>query len=89
MDIKGADVSKVSDKTFIRDSKTKAKDAKTVFAEGAKKKVLNAERVATQKAVDAAILANIKADKKNPLLKKYLHARFSLSKNDKPHAMKF
>lgn len=89
MDIKGADVSKVSDKTFIRDSKTKANDAKTFFAEGAKKKVLNAERVATQKAVDAAILANIKADKKNPLLKKYLHARFSLSKNEKPHTMKF
>lgn len=89
IDIKGADVSKVSDKTFTRDSKTKNADAKTFFAEGAKKKVLNAERVATQKAVDGAIMTNMKADKKNPLIKKYLHARFSLSKNDKPHAMKF
>ena len=89
VDIKGVDISKISDKTFARDNKTKAADAKAFFAEGAKKKVVHAERVAHQKSVDSAIIANIKADKKNPLLKKYLHARFSLSKNDKPHAMKF
>ena len=82
-------MSKVSDKTFTRDSKTKAADAASFFAEGAKKKTATAERVATQKAVDGAILANIKADKKNPLVKKYLSARFSLTKNDRPHSMKF
>jgi len=41
-----------------------------------------------QKSVDTVLLKNLKADK-TPLLKQYLHARFSLSKNDKPHAMKF
>jgi large subunit ribosomal protein L6e len=89
VDLKGVDASKISDKTFTRDKKAKAADAKHFFAEGAKKKILNADRVANQKAVDGAILANIKADKKSPLLKKYLSARFSLTKNDRPHAMKF
>jgi hypothetical protein len=33
-------------------------------------------------------MKNIK-DSKDAVLKKYLNARFSLSLNDKPHAMKF
>ena len=42
-----------------------------------------------QKAVDAAIVKNLKADKKQgALLTKYLHARFSLTKNDRPHALR-
>lgn len=41
-----------------------------------------------QKAVDGAILKNIK-ESKEPLLKKYLNARFSLNNNDKPHEMQF
>lgn len=43
---------------------------------------------ANQKAVDTAIIANLKADKTG-LMKKYIRSRFSLTKNDKPHAMKF
>lgn len=35
VDIKGVDISKISDKTFARDNKTKAADAKAFFAEGA------------------------------------------------------
>lgn len=88
VDIKGVDVTKVSDKTFTRSTATKKADAKTFFAEGAKKKVVNAERVAIQKTVDGAIVKALKADK-TPLLKQYLSARFSLTKSDKPHAMKF
>lgn len=42
-----------------------------------------------QKSVDAAILKNIKETKDEPLLRKYLGARFTLGNNDKPHAMKF
>ena len=81
-------MSKVCDKMFVRDNAKKNADAKAFFAEGAKKKVVTAERVALQKSVDAAIMKNLKADK-TPLMKQYLAARFSLAKNDKPHAMKF
>ena len=48
----------------------------------AKKKAQYAEQVA----VDKKLLANIK---KVDLLKKYLSARFSLTKGQKPHDMKF
>ena len=41
-----------------------------------------------QKAVDAALIKNLKADK-DKLLVKYLKARFSLVSNDKPHLMTF
>ncbi len=41
---------------------------------------------ALQVSVDKALLANIK---KVDLLKKYISSRFSLSKNQKPHELKF
>merc|ERR1712216_315510 len=41
---------------------------------------------ADQKAVDTALLATIK---KTEFLKAYLNAKFSLSKGDAPHEMKF
>ena len=88
VNIAGVDVSAVSDKTFTRDNKTKKADAKAFFAEGAKKKTVSADRVALQKAVDGALIKNIKSQA-TPLLKEYLGARFSLSRNDKPHAMHF
>ena len=88
VNVAGVDVSKVDDKMFVRDNKTKKADAKAFFAEGMKKKLVHAERAALQKVVDAALIKNIKDDK-NPIMQKYLAARFSLTKNDKPHAMKF
>jgi large subunit ribosomal protein L6e len=88
VNLAGVDVSAVSDKTFTRDTKTKKADAKAFFAEGAKKKSPSADRIALQKSVDGALIKNIKGDK-TPLLKQSLSARFSLSKNDKPHAMRF
>ena len=50
-----------------------------------KKKVASA-RASDQKAVDHALLANIK---KEPHLIEYLGSSFSLRKGDRPHAMKF
>ena len=88
VNVAGVDVSKVEDALFTRDNKTKKADAKALSAEGAKKKAVNAERASLQKSVDAALIKNIK-DTKNPLLGKYIAARFSLTKNDKPHAMRF
>ncbi|KAK8810596.1 hypothetical protein WA158_007171 [Blastocystis sp. Blastoise] len=48
--------------------------------------VIAEERKADQKAVDAALLANIEKVK---YMKQYLNAKFSLTKYDHPHDMKF
>lgn len=85
VNVKGADVSKVTDATF-KDKSAKSK-GRDIFNEN-QKKTRSPERANLQKSVDEALLKNIKADK-TPLLKEYLRARFSLSKNDKVHAMKF
>ena len=82
---KGADVSKVTDATF-KDKSAKSK-GRDIFNEN-QKKTVSADRAALQKSIDDALLKNLKADK-TPLLREYLRARFSLSKNDKVHAMKF
>ena len=57
----------------------------------APKKEVSKERAALQKSVDGALVkANNKAAKgEEGLLKTYLRARFSITKNDKVHAMKF
>ena len=86
VDLAGVSSDKITDKHFTRDSKAKQVDNK-LFQEG-KKAVVNVERKAVHKAVDDALIKNIK-DKKQPMLAKYMAARFSLTKNDRPHAMKF
>jgi large subunit ribosomal protein L6e len=53
--------------------------------DGEKRKVQES-RVKDQKSVDTQVLAAIK---KTPVLKKYLNARFALSKGQFPHQMKF
>ena len=85
VNVAGADVSKVTDATF-KDKSAKSK-GRDIFNEK-QKKTRSAERTSLQKSVDDALLKNIAADK-TPFLKEYLRARFSLSRNDKVHAMKF
>ena len=43
--------------------------------------------MADQKAIDKEVVASVK--KQGPILAKYLAATFSLSKGDKPHALRF
>lgn len=50
------------------------------------KKKITSARAADQKAVDQALLANIK---KEHLLSSYLATSFSLRTGDKPHEMKW
>ena len=85
VNIKGANVDKVTDATF-KDKSAKS-TGRDIFNEN-QKKTLSADRKALQKSVDDALVKNIGADKA-PFLKEYLRARFSLSKNDRVHAMKF
>jgi large subunit ribosomal protein L6e len=88
VDIKGVDASKVTDALFKKDAKAKKAGENKFFADSAKKSTTSEERKNTQKGVDAAILKNIK-DSKEPLLRKYLGARFTLANNDKAHELHF
>jgi large subunit ribosomal protein L6e len=51
-----------------------------------KKKKIASARASDQKAVDKALLTNIK---KEPFLISYLGSTFSLRKGDRPHEMKW
>ena len=85
VDLKGVDVSKINDETFKRAAQRKGyKSCRKFFSEEQAKSAVSAERVALQKTVDAALKKNCKKD-----MLAYLKARFSLTANDKPHAMKF
>ena len=64
----------------------KKEDDKMFAAAKSKKAPLSPERQATQKEVDAQLLASIK---KVPLLAAYLRKPFSLSKGQLPHNMRF
>lgn len=89
VDIKGVDASKITDDLFKKEGKSNKAGENKFFAEDAKKKKeVSKGRVEAQKSVDAAILKNIK-ESKEPILRKYLGARFTLGNNEKPHEMKF
>merc|ERR1712060_637165 len=86
----GVDVSKITDATFTEKRKRSTKGRDFFNAAPAKKEV-SKERLGFQKSVDAAL---VKAQGKAPkgeegFLKTYLRARFSITKNDKVHALKF
>jgi large subunit ribosomal protein L6e len=61
-------------------------EAKFFSRKAETKNAIADNRVADQKTVDSSLLAAIK---KEPMLKAYLAASFSLKKGQYPHAMKF
>jgi len=88
LDISKVDVSKIDDSLFKKaEEKKKKKDEKEFFADNqAKKNVISSARKDAQKAVDAPLLGSIKAV---PEMAHYLNAKFSLTKGQKPHLLKF
>ena len=48
--------------------------------------MVSEERKANQEAVDAELMKGVE---KVPMLKEYLHERFTLRKGERPHDMKF
>jgi large subunit ribosomal protein L6e len=85
VDVSKVDVSKYDDAFFARAEKKSSKGDK-FLAEEEVKGTVSAERKAAQKTVDAALLPEIK---KVANLGIYLNARFTLTKNMKPHTLKF
>jgi large subunit ribosomal protein L6e len=87
VNIESVKVEKFNVAYFAREKAAKkAATEEEFFGDKAVKKEIKAERVADQKTVDAALIAEIS---KQPLLKKYIASRFSLKNGDKPHLLKF
>ena len=86
VNVDSVDVSAIDDSLFARAKSAQKTGEDALFDSSAAPKVVDAERKAKQASVDAALTASIT---KVPLLSSYLQAKFSLSKADKPHAMKF
>lgn len=87
VDVASVDVAKYTPEYFNREKAPKTKKSEAAFFGDAQpQKEIKAERVADQKEVDAALLAEIK---KTPMLQQYLASSFSLNNGDKPHLLKF
>jgi len=89
LDVSSIDVKNISDSFFAKKKAVagEKKAADFLDAKDKKKKSPLADaRKAEQKRVDTALLAVIA---KTPLLKQYLKAKFSLTKNQAPHSLKF
>ena len=83
--VTGVNVAAIDDKFFAREKEAK-KGTEDAMFEGVKATVISAERKAAQTTVDAALIKNIET---LDTLSAYISAKFSLSKQDKPHAMVF
>jgi len=86
VDLSGVAVPEIDDAYFAREKTSSKKDEEQFFAQSSNAAVVSEQRKADQKAVDAALLKKINAE---PMLKAYLNAKFSLTKNDRPHEMQF
>ena len=84
-----AKINEVATPKYFVGEKSKEKASEEAFfkqGEKAQKKEVSSSRVADQKAIDKALLANIK---KVDHLASYLASSFSLRKGDKPHEMQW
>ena len=88
VDVGGVDSKKFDDAYFAKPvTKKVKKDGKDFLKEDAKASTGPSEaRAADQKAIDDAMMKGIQ---KEPMMAAYLKSRFSLSKGDKPHLMKY
>lgn len=84
----GVDTSAINDDVFKRDPSAEKEGEEALFEAGSvpKQTVTSEERKALQVAVDSKLQANVD---KVELLGAYLSAKFTLTKSDKPHLMKF
>lgn len=81
----GVNTASITDDTFKKEAAAKKSKSQRFFKEDAPKPQTSDARKKLQKEIDTALLKNI-TDK---IEKKYLGARFSLTKHDAPHAMRF
>ena len=86
VDVSGVNTKQINDAFFARAKKDKSSKDAEFFTEESKKAERPAEKKKAQVAVDTPVL---KAIKDVEFLKHYLNAKFSLTKGQKPHELKF
>jgi large subunit ribosomal protein L6e len=87
LDIGAINTEKITDDLFAKEEVEKPKAGEAEFFSQEKKKTPpSKERIAEQKRVDALLMPLVKGSE---LMTKYLGAKFSLTRNDKPHEMIF
>ena len=87
VDVSGVKVpATVNDAYFAQATSNSVKSEDKFFDNERKAAIVSDQRKADQKAVDDGLM---KVVTKEPMLKQYLNAKFSLTKNDRPHNMKF
>lgn len=84
VDLKGVKLDSITDDTFKKDKAKKSRSNK-FFEKEAPESKTSSERKTLQKEVDTALLKNLT----DGMMKKYMGARFSLTKSDAPQLMKF
>ena len=84
VDLKGVATDKITDETFTKD-KVKFARSHKFFAKEAPATKTSDDRKKLQKDVDGALMKNLG----DAMMKKYLGARFSLTKSDAVHSMKW
>lgn len=84
VDLKGVKTDTITDETFKKDKVKKSRSHKFFEKEAPQTKTTD-DRKKLQKEVDTALLKNLS----DPMMKKYVGSRFSLTKNDAVHSMKF
>ena len=85
VDVSGVKADAVNDAWFKFKKTKKTAEEKFFAADAKKKNEISGDRVSKQKEVDGALLNNLK----DKTLKNYLNSRFTLSKNTRPHELKF
>ncbi|KDO27449.1 hypothetical protein SPRG_07037 [Saprolegnia parasitica CBS 223.65] len=86
VDISDVKLPEINDAYFAREKTSSKKDEEAFFAQASTAAIVSEQRKKDQKIVDAALLKKIAAV---PALKHYLNAKFSLTKNDRVHELKF
>mmetsp|Transcript_23800 Transcript_23800/g.34744 ORF Transcript_23800/g.34744 Transcript_23800/m.34744 type:complete len:201 (+) Transcript_23800:91-693(+) len=87
VDVSKVDVSSFNDEYFSRAKNSADEGEEEFFAGDAPRAaIVSDERKADQKKVDAELIKAVDAE---PMLRGYLNAKFSLTKGEKPHLMKF
>ncbi|CAK4078966.1 unnamed protein product [Aphanomyces euteiches] len=86
VDISDVKLPEINDAYFAKEKTHAKKDEEAFFAQSSTAAIVSEQRKKDQKEVDAALIKKINA---TPLLKQYLNAKFSLSKTQRVHELKF
>ncbi|CAI5711807.1 unnamed protein product [Hyaloperonospora brassicae] len=86
VNMEGLELPAIDDAYFAREKAAKKSKEEQFFAQSNEAPVISEQRKKDQKAVDSALVKKLDAE---PFLKAYLNAKFTLTKSDRVHALKF